>query len=236
MAGNGLSEDLAISSASIDHSCGRTGLVHPPGPYEVLCEYQGRVPSETWGSERQDEVRYIVRKLDWWDVYELIERHASYLDAERIERVFAENGIGFEFRDGEITAYDPEAEELAVLDVEDKTVSTRDPGRRFFDAKEQYRKAVEFMRQKPPDLENAVANAVNAIEGAVTVITGEKSLSSGLRRLYSAERTPLRQSIEQLHNYGSAVPGVRQVRTLPRTSTCTRQRTSSERLAVHSPI
>jgi len=32
VAENGLSEGVAISSASIDHSCGRTGLVHPPGP------------------------------------------------------------------------------------------------------------------------------------------------------------------------------------------------------------
>ena len=32
VAGNGLSGGVAISSASIDHSCGRTGLVHPPGP------------------------------------------------------------------------------------------------------------------------------------------------------------------------------------------------------------
>jgi hypothetical protein len=32
VAGNGLSGGLAISSASIDHSCGRTGLEHPPGP------------------------------------------------------------------------------------------------------------------------------------------------------------------------------------------------------------
>lgn len=32
VAGNGLSDDLAISSAAIDHSCGRTGLDHPPGP------------------------------------------------------------------------------------------------------------------------------------------------------------------------------------------------------------
>jgi hypothetical protein len=32
VAGNGLSDGVAISSASIDHSCGRTGLVHPPGP------------------------------------------------------------------------------------------------------------------------------------------------------------------------------------------------------------
>lgn len=32
VAVNGLSEGVAISSAPIDHSSGRTGLEHPPGP------------------------------------------------------------------------------------------------------------------------------------------------------------------------------------------------------------
>lgn len=50
---------------------------------------------------------------------------------------------------------------------------------------------------------------MNAIEGTVTVITGEKSLSAGLKKLFGSDRTPLRLSIEQLQNYGSAVPGVR---------------------------
>jgi hypothetical protein len=43
-------------------------------PYEVLCGYLDRVPSESWGSDRQDEARYMIRKLEWWQVYELIER------------------------------------------------------------------------------------------------------------------------------------------------------------------
>ena len=178
--------------------------------YDVLCDYLRQVPRETWGRERQDEARYTIdRKLEWWQVYELIERHASWTDEDRVNAVFAEEGIGFELRDGTISTYEPDAEELEVADVEDAAAATLDPAGRFHDAKAQYRKGVDFLRQRPPDLENAVANAVNAVEGAVTVITGEKTLSSGLKKLFGAERTPLRLSIEQLHNYGSAVPGVR---------------------------
>lgn len=178
-------------------------------PYEDLCSYLNKVPSETWGQERQDEVRYLIRKMEWLQVYELIERYGGRVDEEHIEKVFAESGIAFEYRDRHLVPYEPEAEELDVVGVEDEPLHTQDPARRFVDAKEQYGKALDFLRRRPPDLENAVANAVNAVEGAAQVITGEKSLSDALKKLYTKERTPLRLSIEQLHNYGSAVPGVR---------------------------
>jgi hypothetical protein len=178
--------------------------------YEVLCAYQDKVPREIWGTDRYEEVTYVIRQLKWWDVYELIERHAhGYSDEDRIEKVFAEAGIAYEYRDGYIVPYEPEAEELEVVAVEDEALRTQDPQHRFADAKDQYRKALDFLRQRPPDLENAVANAVNAVEGAVCVVTGKKSISEGLKTLYTRERSPLRMSIEQLHNYGSAVPGVR---------------------------
>jgi hypothetical protein len=178
--------------------------------YEALCAYLDKVPQEVWGRDRHDEVAYLIRKLKWWQVYDLIENYATpYADAERVERVFAESGVAYEYVGGSILTYEPEAEELDVVGVEDEPPRTQDPDRRFVAAKAQYRKALDFLRQRPPDLENAVANAVNAVEGAVCVITGEKGLSAGLKKLYSAERTPLRLSIEQLHNYGSAVPGVR---------------------------
>lgn len=177
--------------------------------YAVLCSYLNKVPDELWGQERHDEVAYRIQKLKWWEVYDLIETYASSSDSEHIERVFAESGIAFEYSGGHIVPYEPEAEELDVVGVEDEPLRTQDPDQRFVDAKTQYRKALDFLRQRLPDLENAVANAVNAVEGAVCVITGKKSLSEGLKTLYSGERTPLRLSIEQPHNYGSAVPGVR---------------------------
>ena len=181
-----------------------------PDAYEVLCAYLQTVPDEFYGNDRAHQARYLVNKLDWWQVYDLIEQHANWwTDAERVNNVFAEAGIGFEFADGTIGLYEPEAEELEVAGVEDEPLTVPDPGGRFRDAKEQYKKGLDFQRQRPPDLENAVSNAVNAVEGAVTVITGEKTLSAGLKKLYAGNRTPLRKSIEQLHNTGSSVPGVR---------------------------
>jgi hypothetical protein len=181
-----------------------------PDAYEALCSYLQMIPRDLVGKDRRDEVADLIRELKWWEVYDLIERYAnSYSDAERIEQVFSENGIAYEYLDGEVVPFEPEAEELEVAGVEEAPLRTQDPDGRFVDAKAQYRKALDFLRQRPPDLENAVASAVNAIEGAVTVITGENSLSKGLKKLHKGDRTALRLSIEQLHNYGSAVPGVR---------------------------
>jgi hypothetical protein len=180
-----------------------------PDAYDALCSYLRKVPDDLYGNDRERAAQYLINRLPWPDVYELIERRAGWDECDRVNDVFAEAGIGFEFDGSSIRVYEPEAEDLEVLGVEDEPLSAPDPGERFRDAKAQYKKGLDFQRQRPPDLENAVSNAVNAVEGAVTVITGEKSLSAGLKKLYAGDRAPLRLSIEQLHNYGSSVPGVR---------------------------
>ncbi|MFF1788064.1 hypothetical protein ACFVX9_16605 [Kitasatospora sp. NPDC058243] len=49
--------------------------------------------------------------------------------------------------------------------------------------------------------------AVNMLEGVVRIAAGKKSIDAGLRHLFpEGERTPLCQAINQLHNYGSAMP------------------------------
>jgi hypothetical protein len=64
------------------------------------------------------------------------------------------------------------------------------------------------MRQRRYEL--AVAQAVNALESVVLVVSGKKSIDEGLKAVLPAgERAPLRQAINQLHNYGSAMPQVR---------------------------
>lgn len=180
-------------------------------PYEAVCDILGEVPSEEWGMERRDATRRAVNStLDWPDVYELIGRVASSDQEERINRVLAKAGIGFDYYGGEFHRYEPEAEELEVAGVESEALAPGlDATGRFLAPKEQYSKALGFLRSKPPDLPNAVASALNALEGTVGVITGEKNISAGLKRLYSGERTGLAQSMEKLFAYSSAMDGVR---------------------------
>lgn len=180
-------------------------------PYEVVCDVLGEVPSEEWGTERRDATRRAVNStIDWPDIYELIARVSSSDQEERINRVLAKAGIGFEYYGGQFHLYEPEADELEVTDVESEALAPGlDPKGRFRAPKEQYSKALGFLRSKPPDLPNAVASSLNALEGTVGVITGEKNIAAGLKRLYSGERSGLAKSMEMLFAYSSAMDGVR---------------------------
>jgi hypothetical protein len=181
-------------------------------PYEVLCAHEKRVPQGgMYSDDRKEAAQNIIRRLPWADVYDLIENHAGYWTEERVNTVFAEAGVGYELIDGEISLYEPEADELQVAGVEDEVEAARDPGGKFEHPKAQYLQGLEELRKKPPKLESAVDDAVNAVEGTVMVITGESSLSKGLKKLYAKDgtRSPLAESMEKLFGYGSAVPGVR---------------------------
>lgn len=180
-------------------------------PYDLVCDALGEVPSDLWGQEREDATRRAISlRLDWPDIYELIERVASSDDEERINRALAAAGIGYEYYNGQFHLYEPEADELEVTDVESEALAPGlDPSGRFAAPKEQYKKALGFLRSKPPDLPNAVASAVNALEGTVGVVTGKKDISEGIKKLYSGERTSLGKSMEMLFTYGSAKDGVR---------------------------
>lgn len=178
--------------------------------YDVLKSYFNEVPKDTWGQERRDWVVLTVDRMDWTAVYDLIEKVARPYDhEEKVNAVFAEAGIAFEYYGGEIHPYQPEADELEVADAEFAVEAAPDPHGAFKPAIEQMKKANVALAKRPPDLESAVAQAVNALEGTVKVITGENNLSAGLKKLYSGNRTTLAKSMEQLFNYGSAVPGAR---------------------------
>jgi hypothetical protein len=180
-------------------------------PYEMVCDALDEVPREEWPQERRDATRRAVNfTLDWPDVYDLIGRVASRDQEERINRVLAKAGIGFEYYGGEFQLFEPEADELEVTNVEEEPLDHGlDPKGRFRAPKEQYQKALDFLRSKPPDLPNAVASALNALEGTVGVITGKKNISDGLKQLYTGERTGLAKSMEMLFVYSSAMDGVR---------------------------
>ncbi|MFD4878939.1 hypothetical protein ACFWOB_37015 [Streptomyces sp. NPDC058420] len=64
--------------------------------------------------------------------------------------------------------------------------------------------------QKAGDDRQAVALAANTLEGVVKIASRQEDINTGLRRMFpEGERPPLCQAINQLHNYGSAMPWVR---------------------------
>ncbi|HEV3071903.1 MAG TPA: hypothetical protein VGY76_10820 [Solirubrobacteraceae bacterium] len=179
--------------------------------YRDLCRMLRKVPdSSIWGENELREVDSLVNQMAWNQVYDVIEEVLDGSGGSRFNEVFARTGVAYEVMDGTVYPWEPVADELEVSSVAYDALATSDPTGRFKSAMAQYAKAVAFLDGRPPDLEKAVSEAVNAIEAVVRIISGERSINAGLQRLMpSGERKCLRDSINQLFNYASAVPGAR---------------------------
>ncbi len=170
-----------------------------------------RVPDgDIWGVEVEREVSRLVMAMEWFEVYDAIEEVLDGSNSRRVDEALAQAGAAYELIDGKFWPFEPVADELEVADMAYDALAAVDPSGRLKPALAQYRKAVSFLDGRPPDLEKAVSEAANAVEGVVRLISGEKSISAGLRKLMpSGERRPLLDTMNQLFNYASAVPGAR---------------------------
>jgi hypothetical protein len=179
--------------------------------YPELCRMLHRVPdSDIWGGEVEREVNRLVMGMEWFEVYDAIEDVLEGSNSRRVDEALAQAGVAYELVDGKFWPYEPVAHELDVADIAYDALATVDPTGKLKPALAQYRKAVSFLDGRPPDLEKAVSEAANAVEAVVRVISGEKSISAGLKKLMpSGERKPLLDTMNQLFNYASAVPGAR---------------------------
>ncbi|MER5638154.1 hypothetical protein ABT095_14495 [Kitasatospora sp. NPDC002227] len=171
------------------------------------------VPAGLWGRDLPEWVNEQLQRLPDPKVFDLLEQAlrsngrglwSSY--DERVNKILKEAGIGLVMIDGSFIEDDEGAEEL---DVQDATTGplTLLAGK-YATAREHWAKAL--VAQKAGDDRLAVALAVNTLEGVVKIASGQKDINAGLRRLFpEGERTPLCQAINQLHNFGSAMPWVR---------------------------
>ena len=111
-----------------------------------------------------------------------------------------------EMTDGIFYRREDAADELDVSDVVDEP--TRLLHGRFSPARRQWEQSRQALADRKYEL--AVQQGVNALESVVRVASGESKISAGLKKLFpTGERAPLVAAINQLHNYGSAMPGVR---------------------------
>ncbi|MGA5287497.1 hypothetical protein [Streptomyces pseudogriseolus] len=165
-------------------------------------------PTDLWGNDIRWWIGESLRKISDPDVYDFIERAlsgSSHYD-ERVNKVMLANDIGLVMVDGVFYEDDETAEEYGVEDVSSQPVSLLKG--RYAAAGRMWAKALAA--QKAGDDKQAVALAVNTLEGVVKIASGKIDINTGLRTLFpEGERTPLCSAINQLHNYGSAMPWVR---------------------------
>jgi hypothetical protein len=147
----------------------------------------------------------------WFRFYNLCERIAAQIEGSetfetKLNELFQEERIGYRLSDGKIEKVGSEEFTEAVTTAEEHL---RDLGSSA--PLGQFRKALAFRNNLPPDYPNAVKEAVNAVEGAwqvaasrlgvalPTILSGlDTQLPSGLKRLYDG-----------LYGYGSGSEGAR---------------------------
>ena len=169
-------------------------------------------PAGLWGNDVGEWLKAELERLPDPKVYDLLEHllgsgplgDSAY--DERGNAALREAGIGLVMIDGCFYEDDQAAEEFAVEDLaEQPLLALTGP---YATAGAQWAKALAA--QKAGDDKQAVALAVNTLEGVVKIASGQKDINQGLRVLFpEGERSPLRAAINQLHNYGSAMPWVR---------------------------
>lgn len=123
----------------------------------------------------------------------------------RVSDALAADDVLIEMVDGRFWSIDEAAEELEVGEVlaAPSGVLTK----KFAPTKTTWDKSRAALGSR--DYEVAVAHAVNALESAVRIAASKNKISAGVATLFTGPRAPLGQSLNQLHNYGSAMPGVR---------------------------
>jgi hypothetical protein len=179
------------------------------GPLRVLADLLNVPTPAEWGYDAAIWVRGEIERLDAKRVYEFTQSLARGgspgLDA-RVNEALASEDIDIEMIDGTFLRREDAAEELGVRDVADE------PARllhgRFSPALRQWEQSRQALADRTYEV--AVQQAVNALESVVRIASGQAKISAGLKKLFpTGERAPLADAINQLHNYGSAMPGVR---------------------------
>jgi hypothetical protein len=178
------------------------------GPVVVLARLQNVPTPSDWGNDAALWIRNEVRRLDSKRVYEFTESLIggnSRFD-RRVNDALAGAHIDLEMIDGVFQQQDAAADEFEVRDAVQAPVPLLQG--RFSPARQQWEESRQALTDRKYEL--AVQQAVNALESVVRVISGASKISAGLKKLFpTGERSPLVDAINQLHNYGSAMPGVR---------------------------
>ena len=152
-------------------------LLHPEEPVSV------------YPSEAIEMIEEVFQELEWFQVYDALERFSSLVDDEyyefyqfaqlefdeRISRYFRRNGVGWQLKDGKVLARGEEAYERAVSDAKE---ALQQAG--MATAQNEIEEAIRDLSRRPePDLTGAVTHAMGALECAAKEISGKPKLTLG---------------------------------------------------------
>jgi len=190
----------------------------------IICKALRRRPDPNNWSEYpniNDEVDDLIHGLEWYEFYDMCEKIARLEEIKEIgyvsgsyQSIFAynlnqlleEENVGYKMVDSYIEKVGSQEFREAVEAALD---SLKNP--RYKAPLGQFKKALGFRNQLPPDYANAVKEAVNAIEGTLQIATEKagEALPSILTNLQAKFPSHFKRIIKEIYGYGSASEGAR---------------------------
>jgi len=158
----------------------------------------------------------LIMGCEWWQFHDICEVACASLSIEgvraqlcaKINQLFAEEWLGFEFRNGLV-----EKIGVGFIDAQVKEARYLLKEPQFKGADEHFEKALKAINIRPdPDVENCIKDAVSAIESVGRIlVSDEKHLLSDIIRDMSKEGIipkPLDEAIQKVYAYRGNEPGV----------------------------
>lgn len=164
----------------------------------------------------QDRIKkYVISDCQWYEVYDFIEIHLSFLNqvdrssiSNEYNKVLEEEKSGYRIIAGEIVPITDQVE----LDIIDETLSSA-----FAPVKAHLKKALElYADRNNPDYENSVKESISAVESMCCIITEsdgkDATLGTVIKKLGSNGihiHGAMQKAFLQLYGYTSDEDGIR---------------------------
>lgn len=157
----------------------------------------------------------ILKFFRWYEVYDFVELHLSYLnDDEKKERIkkynelFEQEKAGYRIVSGEIA---PITNESEIRIIEQATDTA------FESVNQHMQKALNFYADiKEPDYENSIKESISAVEAMCCIITGMSGANSSLGKTIKKLRengihihSSMENAFSSLYGYTSDEDGIR---------------------------
>jgi hypothetical protein len=159
-----------------------------------------------------NEVKTLLTRVDWFQVYNIIEAIASWLASsekpglldlftQRMNQAFRLKGVGWQLVDGRIEIRGEESFEASVRTA---ITATQETGRPV--AGRELHEALSDLSKRPsPDITGAIQHAMAALECVAKDVTGETkpTLGEWVKNNPSVFPQPIGGAIEKLWGYSS---------------------------------
>lgn len=186
------------------------GLRSPIDQRDLICRALRKRPDPgNWSEYNIDnEVDNLIHDIEWYEFYDMCEKITALKPEieDSFNVLFQEEYIGYKMTDGYIEKVGSKEFDEAIIEV----LEVLKPDK-FTAPLEQFKKALRFRNNLPPDYANAVKESVISLEGVLQVSFGK--LGTPLPSILTDLKTDIPKKFikifKELYGYGTATEGGR---------------------------